>query len=58
MRTADQRRLEQLYAAAINLGMSKADAEFYARDALAREKQRGEWRCVPQSAEGLANDHP
>ncbi len=58
MRTADQCRLEQLYDAALDLGMSKTDAEFYARDALAREKRYGEWRRVPQSAEGLANDCP
>lgn len=55
---ADRRRLVQLYNAALDLGMSKTDAEFYAREALTKEKMTGEWSTRPHSAEALANDHP
>lgn len=56
--TGDERRFRQLVDAALNLGMRLADAEFYARDALAREKMSGEWRIAPRSAEALANEGP
>ena len=56
--TADQYRFKQLYNAALNLGMKAEHAEFYARDALAKEKEHGEWNVVPRSAEALANDCP
>lgn len=58
MMGANQRRLRQLFEAALNLGMRRSDAEFYARQALARELEDGEWRIVPRSTEALANDYP
>lgn len=36
------RRLRQLFEAALNLGMSRKDAEFYAKQALAKETQANE----------------
>lgn len=56
--TGSQRRLIQLYEAALNLGMGDSDAKFYAQQALERETANGEWRVVPRSAEALANDCP
>lgn len=52
----NRRRFDQLYNAALNLGMSESDARFYADKALTEELRTGEWRVTPQSAEALAND--
>lgn len=55
MKPGNRRRLEQLYEAALNLGMSAHDAQFYATEALNKELEGGEWQVVPQSAEGMVH---
>jgi len=54
----NKRRFQQLYSAALNLGMSKSAAQFYATQALVKELEQGEWRITPQSTEALANSGP
>jgi hypothetical protein len=58
MSPGNKRRYAQLYDAALNLGMSKQDAQFYATQALAKELAHGDWKVVPISTEALANDAP
>lgn len=47
----NQRRFRQLYEAALNLDMSKSDAQHYATEALNKELEAGDWQVVPQCAE-------
>jgi len=52
----NKRRHGQLYEAALNLGMSKDDAQVYADKALTRELETGVWHVSPQCAEAR-HDH-
>lgn len=55
MKPGNRRRFEQLYEAALNLGMTANHAKFYATEALNKELEIGEWQVAPQSAEGTVN---
>lgn len=52
MTPGNRRRFLQLYEAALNLGMSKNEANHYANDALKRELEHGDWQVVAKSTEG------
>lgn len=58
MTPGNHRRFNQLKEAALNLGMSEGDANFYARQSLIRENEIGQWIVVPRSTEALASNTP
>lgn len=58
MTPGNQRRFNQLKEAALNLGMSEGDANFYAKQSLSRENEIDQWVVVPRSTEALASDTP